>query len=116
VSGGAALACCDGAYAAVTDATFIDIVKAAGSPGGETRRGAMLLFNTTHNNEHYGNIIVYLRLEGRVPRRPRRRRRRRNNRYQPSRNTGAAAATAAPTCTARTCSALRGVAGSQRTA
>jgi uncharacterized damage-inducible protein DinB len=61
-----ALAYCDGAYAATTDANFMDIVKVAGQ-GGETRRGAMLMFNTTHNNEHYGNVVVYLRLKGHVP-------------------------------------------------
>jgi uncharacterized damage-inducible protein DinB len=27
----------------------------------------VLIFNTTHNNEHYGNMIVYLRLKGIVP-------------------------------------------------
>ena len=32
-----------------------------------TSRGAVLMFNTTHNNEHYGNIVVYLRLKGKVP-------------------------------------------------
>ena len=32
-----------------------------------TSRGAVLMFNTTHNNEHYGNIVVYLRLKGHVP-------------------------------------------------
>jgi uncharacterized damage-inducible protein DinB len=63
-----ALAYCDGAYAAVTDANFMDLVKVAGGQGGgDTRRGAMLMFNTTHNNEHYGNIVVYLRLKGIVP-------------------------------------------------
>ena len=61
-----ALAYCDGIYAATTDANFMDIVKVAGQ-GGETRRGAMLMFNTTHNNEHYGNVVVYLRLKGHVP-------------------------------------------------
>jgi hypothetical protein len=25
------------------------------------------MFNTTHNNEHYGNVVVYLRLKGQVP-------------------------------------------------
>ena len=29
--------------------------------------GAVLVFNTTHNNEHYGNMVVYMRLKGRVP-------------------------------------------------
>ena len=32
-----------------------------------TVRGAILMFNTTHNNEHYGNIVVYMRLKGHVP-------------------------------------------------
>jgi len=27
----------------------------------------VLTFNTAHNNEHYGNIIVYMRLKGLVP-------------------------------------------------
>ena len=62
-----ALAYCDGAYTATTDANFADLVKVAGPNGQDTRRGAMLMFNTTHNNEHYGNIVVYLRLKGHVP-------------------------------------------------
>ena len=62
-----ALAYCDGAYGATTDANFMDMIKIVGGPGGETRRGAMLGWNTTHNNEHYGNIVVYLRLKGIVP-------------------------------------------------
>lgn len=62
-----ALAYCDGAYAGTTDANFMDMIKVVGGPGGETRRGAMLGWNTTHNNEHYGNIVVYLRLKGIVP-------------------------------------------------
>ena len=41
-------------------------VRGANDPG-ETPRGAMLMFNTTHNNEHYGNMVVYMRLKGRVP-------------------------------------------------
>ncbi len=62
-----ALAYCDGAYDATTDANFMDMIKVVGGPGGETRRGAMLGWNTTHNNEHYGNVVVYLRLKGIVP-------------------------------------------------
>jgi uncharacterized damage-inducible protein DinB len=27
----------------------------------------VLVFNTTHNNEHYGNMVVYMRLKGRTP-------------------------------------------------
>lgn len=63
-----ALAYCDGMYSGTTDDNFGQPVKIAG-PGGrsETGRGAVLMFNTTHNNEHYGNIVVYLRLKGIVP-------------------------------------------------
>src|SRR4051812_44747912 len=62
------LAYCDTAYDATTDANFNRMVKTPG-PSGErdTTRGAILIFNTTHNNEHYGNIVVYMRLKGHVP-------------------------------------------------
>ena len=63
------LAYCDDIYAATTDTNFANAVKVAG-PGGsgtETTRGLVLMFNTTHNNEHYGNVIVYMRLKGHVP-------------------------------------------------
>ena len=58
---------CDGASAATTDTNFGEIVKLAGPKGGQASRGAVLVFNTTHNNEHYGNLVVYLRLKGHVP-------------------------------------------------
>jgi uncharacterized damage-inducible protein DinB len=64
-----ALAYCDTAYAATTDENFGQMVKVAG-PGNrvtEATRGAVLTFNTTHNNEHYGNMVLYLRLRNRVP-------------------------------------------------
>lgn len=65
-----ALAYCDQAHEATTDATFNQPVKIGGIPGmgsADTVRGAVLMFNTTHNNEHYGNIVVYMRLKGHVP-------------------------------------------------
>ena len=35
---------------------------------GETRTSLFaLMFNTTHDNEHYGNIVTYMRLQGMVP-------------------------------------------------
>ena len=61
---------CDQVYRATTDATFNQPVKMAPGPGNtatETIRGAVLTFNTAHNNEHYGNIVVYMRLKGHVP-------------------------------------------------
>jgi uncharacterized damage-inducible protein DinB len=65
-----ALAYCDAVYDATTDAEFNQAVTMKGFPGMNpttTTRGAVLIFNTTHNNEHYGNIVVYLRLKGQVP-------------------------------------------------
>jgi uncharacterized damage-inducible protein DinB len=58
---------CDGAYNGLTDANFGQIVKMPGAKPSEAARGAVLFFNTTHNNEHYGNIVVYMRLKGHVP-------------------------------------------------
>jgi uncharacterized damage-inducible protein DinB len=59
---------CDSVYAATTDATFAEPVKlAAPGPSHDAARGAVLMFNTTHNNEHYGNLVVYMRLKGHVP-------------------------------------------------
>ena len=66
-----ALALCDAVYDSTTDADFNQAVTLTGFPGMNpkttTSRGAVLMFNTTHNNEHYGNIVVYLRLKGKVP-------------------------------------------------
>ena len=62
------LAYCDEAYAGTTDANFNTLVAIAGpKPGGQSGRGSVLIFNTAHNNEHYGNMIVYMRLKGHVP-------------------------------------------------
>jgi uncharacterized damage-inducible protein DinB len=62
------LAYCDKVYAGTTDATFNQRVKIdAHGEGRDTVRGAVLMFNTAHNEEHYGNIVVYMRLKGHVP-------------------------------------------------
>lgn len=64
------LAYCDRVYAATTDATFAMPVRMGAAPGVSptvTTRGAVLMFNVAHNNEHYGNVVVYMRLRGRVP-------------------------------------------------
>jgi uncharacterized damage-inducible protein DinB len=59
------LAYCDETYGATTDTNFGDRLKLPN--GGEGSRGSVLVFNTAHNNEHYGNIVVYMRLKGLVP-------------------------------------------------
>jgi uncharacterized damage-inducible protein DinB len=61
------LAYCDETYSGTTDANFTQLVTIAGPNKNQASRGSVLVFNTTHNNEHYGNIIVYLRLKGLVP-------------------------------------------------
>jgi uncharacterized damage-inducible protein DinB len=65
---GDALSYCDAVYKETTDANANQALKVSG-PGGasQTTRAQVLMFNTTHNNEHYGNIVVYLRLKNIVP-------------------------------------------------
>jgi uncharacterized damage-inducible protein DinB len=62
-----ALAYCDEVYKATTEVNFNSIITMAGPAKKQASRGSVLVFNTTHNNEHYGNVIVYMRLEGHVP-------------------------------------------------
>ena len=55
---------CDEAYNGLTDAQAGELVKFFGN---EQAKTTVLAFNTAHNNEHYGNIVTYLRLKGLVP-------------------------------------------------
>ena len=64
------LADCDRVYASTTDASFnqpVTIPADGGAEPAHTVRGAVLMFNIAHNNEHYGNIVVYMRLKGHIP-------------------------------------------------
>ena len=65
---GDALTYCDGVFKETTDANANQMVKVSG-PGGQSQstRALTLMYNTTHNNEHYGNVVLYLRLKGIVP-------------------------------------------------
>src|SRR5258708_17753243 len=56
-----AFAYCDSAYDALTDASGAESVA-----NGRTRF-AMLNWNLWHTWEHYGNVVVYLRMKGLVP-------------------------------------------------
>ena len=65
---GSALSYCDAVYKETTDANANQPVKLAGPGGtGQSTRALVLMFNTTHDNEHYGNVFLYLRLKGIVP-------------------------------------------------
>jgi uncharacterized damage-inducible protein DinB len=55
---------CNRAYDALTDAGANETVKAFGQ---ERNKLGALWFNASHNLEHYGNLVVYLRLKGIVP-------------------------------------------------
>jgi uncharacterized damage-inducible protein DinB len=62
------LASCDATYEGTTDANVNQPVGVQGRGSSKpTTRGLVLMFNTTHNNEHYGNLVVYLRLKNIVP-------------------------------------------------
>ena len=59
-----AFAYCDGAYDALSDASGAEMVRF----GNVSRtRFAMLNWNLWHTWEHYGNVVVYLRMKGLVP-------------------------------------------------
>lgn len=64
-----AVAYCDGAYGAVTDANVIEMITVPGPKDTKRQiaRANPLMSNVAHNNEHYGNIVTYLRLKGLVP-------------------------------------------------
>src|SRR5258707_54575 len=59
-----AFAYCDRAYNTLTDANANETVKAFGQ---ERNKLGVLWFNASHNLEHYGNLVVYMRLKGIVP-------------------------------------------------
>ena len=55
---------CDAVYAALTDAAFTEPVKLFGRDF--TKLGA-LYFNVIHNNEDYGTMVPYMRMQNIVP-------------------------------------------------
>jgi uncharacterized damage-inducible protein DinB len=64
-----AMAYCDPVYASLTDAQAVEFVKVQG-PNNTTRevvRASPLMSNNSHNNEHYGNLVTYMRVKGIVP-------------------------------------------------
>jgi hypothetical protein len=53
-------ALCDKAFAAVTDANMME-------RNGNRSKIGTLIYDTSHINEHYGNIVTYMRLNNMVP-------------------------------------------------
>ena len=60
-----ALAFCDKVIAGMDDKKAMETTKFF--VGGSSPRGMILAFNTSHNFEHYGNLVTYLRLNKIVP-------------------------------------------------
>jgi len=59
-----AVAHCQAAYGSMTDTKGAEMVKFFGR---DVPRLTILSFNTAHTDEHYGNLVTYLRLQGIVP-------------------------------------------------
>jgi len=59
-----AAAYCDGVYGGMTDAAALELVKAGQNLVPKAR---FLITNISHDNEHYGNLVTYMRLKGLVP-------------------------------------------------
>jgi hypothetical protein len=59
-----AFAYCDGVFAQMNDTRGAEMVKLS---SGEQARLGVLIVNTAHNFEHYGNLITYLRIKGLIP-------------------------------------------------
>jgi uncharacterized damage-inducible protein DinB len=59
-----AVAYCDGVYGTMTDAAAMELVKSGQNLVPKAR---FLITNLSHDNEHYGNLVTYMRLKGMVP-------------------------------------------------
>ena len=55
---------CDAVYGSLTDTPKL---TQSATPGRSDTPFGSLLMNVTHDSEHYGNIITYLRMKGLVP-------------------------------------------------
>jgi uncharacterized damage-inducible protein DinB len=55
---------CDTVYLTLTDAKALELVKAGQN---EVPRAGRLISNIAHDNEHYGNLVTYMRIKGYVP-------------------------------------------------
>jgi uncharacterized damage-inducible protein DinB len=59
-----AFAYCNKAYDGMTDASAVQPVKLFGS---DTPKLGVMIVNTAHTMEHYGNLVTYMRLKNIVP-------------------------------------------------
>jgi uncharacterized damage-inducible protein DinB len=64
-----ALTYCENAYAALTDASGLEIITVTQENGRKAQvpRMSLLVLNYGHNNDHYGNLVTYMRIKSIVP-------------------------------------------------
>ena len=64
-----ALTYCAGVYSALTDASAREMIEITGPSGQHSQapRISRLILNFAHNNEHYGNLVTYMRIKSIVP-------------------------------------------------
>ena len=63
-----AIAYCDSVYGSASDSMLMQSVKVGEPPNQrDVMRASMLIGNISHTNEHYGNMVTYMRLKGLVP-------------------------------------------------
>ena len=65
------IAYCDAKYTALTDASGATMIEMPFNMG-KTAAAYALMLNTSHNAEHYGNLVTYVRIKGMVPPRSKR--------------------------------------------
>jgi uncharacterized damage-inducible protein DinB len=60
---------CDSAYAALTDASGLENITVTQENGRKAQvpRMSLLVLNYGHNNDHYGNLVTYMRIKNIVP-------------------------------------------------
>ncbi len=63
------LVACDRAHDSLTPASAVEMLKVTGRNNAvfEVARANPLINNLAHNNEHYGNLVTYMRAKGLVP-------------------------------------------------
>jgi uncharacterized damage-inducible protein DinB len=66
---GDAFSYCDSVYSSLTDASAQQILEVSQENGQKARvnRVSLLVLNYGHNNEHYGNLVTYMRIKNIVP-------------------------------------------------
>jgi uncharacterized damage-inducible protein DinB len=60
---------CDGAYTKLTDASGLEVITVTQESGRQAQvpRMSLLVLNYGHNNDHYGNLVTYMRIKSIVP-------------------------------------------------